>query len=472
MRLVRSEDIDREVRALVDEALAVGREAEAEAVRGGKVARRLPNKPDLTEWLVTNMREAIEEELVVARPAEGEARIEPREEQREIAKRALVHIRLARLRDIAEGLGLGRGGDLEQVVDRIVRAYHDDQEAIAKLIIEHESEPPPERRFTTRLFHLSEGPKDLSAPGERAERFAHRYIRTGIARWFVVEQVAADAQKLTMHGTFRFFRADADVRNETYSLRADADSAAARLRVRAAHPFVEVDARGPTESRAIMLAFQHTTALKWRQAQSFLTGPPVDDLLAWEPRSVFLVDLLHTRFGSDALDVFDLNTAGFQTGETVPADEDETRPAVRSVKFQGRHILDSRTACELLVAGQALVELGLVLRFQATANDDVLVPLTISLERDHATVATGFGAQPPQLARQVHDLAVRGIEAAFSEVHREAQAVSRHWRARSGSEQRTKGQSSAPRCSPRHRPRGPTALPMSRRTPSRPESTP
>lgn len=414
LTLVRPEDFDAQLREILLRAGEVGRTAEAASLKAGHEVRRLPAKPPTDpERALEQLKEALEDEVVLARTAQGAAVIEEREEHREIAKRALVHIKLPVLRQIAENMGLPASGTLDEVADRIVRAYKMDERAIAELVVTYEAEPPPERRFTTRIFHLSDEPPDVGALAARIELFTNRYIRTGIARWFVIEKVALDPL-LTMRGTFRFYRADAEEEEEQYRLRADRDSATASLTLQPTRKMTEVEAKAEGESRAIMAAFERASNLRWRDSLPLAATLPEGPLFAWDPRSAFLVDLLNTRFGRNDVEIFNLNVAGFQTRrERASADTESTRPAVRAVRFQGQHLLDSRTACELIIGGQGLVELGMLVRFRPSADENHLLPLTLRLERDHALVATGFGANPPQAARMLHRVVLGGVERAF-----------------------------------------------------------
>lgn len=415
MSVIRQEDLDDHLRRIVETAEEFGRQAEQAARETDDriVARRLPNKPDLTDTLITRLREVLEDEIVVAKPATGEALIEEREKEREIAKRALAHIKLPRLREIAEDLNLPKGGTLDDVADRVVRAFKGDRAEIARLVVTYESEPPPERRFTTRLFQIWEAPDDVTATAERVRLFARRYIRTGIARWFIIDDVTQAGTTMLMKGIFRFYRADATKQDEEYTLWADPDSASARLRLRTGETSTEVEAKGDRESRAIISAFQHASGLRWRDTLPVSQRTPEGELQGWEPRSVLMVDLLNARFGSDSIEIFNLNVAGFETAPASRDEEDSTRPSVRSVRFQGRHLLDSRTACELLVRGQGLVELGALVRYTADAENSYVLPVTLRLERDHATVMTGFGAHPVQAARDLQDLIVAGVRRSF-----------------------------------------------------------
>jgi hypothetical protein len=174
-RLIRSEDIESQLRELLEEGREAGRRAEAAAVRAGDEALPLSNQPDNSDSLLSQMRDALEDEIVVAKPATGETVIERTEQDREIAKRALMHIKTPQLRNIAQELGGGRGGKVDELLERIVRSYGTDQEQIARLVVEYEAEPPPQRRLTTRIFHIWESESDLTEVGRRVESFSRRY---------------------------------------------------------------------------------------------------------------------------------------------------------------------------------------------------------------------------------------------------------------------------------------------------------
>ncbi len=411
--LVPAEEIEAQIQELVREAEQVGRRAEAEAMRKGAERLQLPNKPDSANRLVLELRRLVEDEVVVARPSIGEAAIEPNERDREIAKRALMHIKLPQLRQIAGSLSGRSGGKLEEVLETIVRGYHSDQEAIARLVVEYETEPPPERRFATRVFHVTYPEEaQLEQVASRAEHFAGRYMRTGVAKWFVIESVDWGRSRLSMHGTFRAFEATAAKEDDSYRLVSNAANATASLRMVGGQSAVEVDARGTRESRAIMAAFARATGLTWFDFQILPVGGTMA-AVGWDQRSAFLV-ALNANFRTEAIEVFNLTTAGFQSAEASRAeDDDETRPAVRAVKLDGRHLLDSRQACELLADGQGLVELGMLVRFRTSAQEDFLLPVTIRLERDHTTITTGFGTVHPSISRQAHMLIVDGVRQSF-----------------------------------------------------------
>jgi hypothetical protein len=415
--VMTSEQLDAELRDLVAEAALYGKRAEAAAITAGEpMGEGGREAPDPGE-LAANIRAALSEEIVIAREVGGETEIAPAEQDREIAKRGLLHIKLQTLRRIAKDLGVPDGGNLENVTDAIARELGDDREKIAKLIVTYEEEPPSERNFTTRIFQLRDGSSDLPALERRLSYITGRYVRTGIARWFIVGGVQASASLLRLDGTFRTFRADATERGEDLTLTSDEQNASARLLLRSGDPFAEVEAKGEAESRAAIAAFEGSTPLRRLGLLTPPREPLRGELATWHNQSVLLIDLLQSRFRSGHIEILDLNIAGFKTERTSrrkkTGEEEESAVRIKAVRFEGRHLLDSRPACELLSSGQHLVQLGMTVRFTADTGDEHLLPLTVKLASDHVVVLTGFGVVSPQIARELHRTATDGIRKAL-----------------------------------------------------------
>jgi len=411
IKIVTSDDLDAELRAIVNDAAEYGERAEQAARDAGKTIRRFEDKPGDVDETVAQLRHALEDEIQIAQPIEGDAIIDVGEQDREIAKRALVHIKLSTLRQIAKGLDIPHSGNLDAVTDRIARKLKADRAEIARLVLQYETEPPPERRFTSRVFQLWESPGDLDALASRIDYVLNRYIRIGIARWFVLENVQRSASSLVLSGIFRFFKADADQSDDDLTLRAEEGSASAQLRVRGNEPIAEVQAKGERESKAIMAAFEGTSECRRREALKIGTESMRGHLAGWDAWSVFLVDLLGARFRSPNIEILNLTHAGFRTDDG--GSEEANRPTIKAVRLEGRHLLDSRAACELLTRGQSLAELGMTVRYRLAPSQDVSLPLTVKLSKDHATILTGFGITEPSNALKCHAEVVAGVSSSL-----------------------------------------------------------
>jgi hypothetical protein len=411
--VIGSEQLDAELHDLVEEAARYGKRAERAAVQAGESAGPSGREPTDPTHLVTGLREALEDEVTVAHVVGGESEIEPTEQDHEIAKRALVHIRLQTLRQIAKDLGVPETGNLDAVTDAIAHELRADKEAIAELVVRYEDEPAPERNLTSRLFQLREDPDDLPALSQRLVYITGRYIRTGIARWFIVRSVDATQALLRLEGIFRFFRADAAQFDEDLTLTAHEQNAAARLVLRAGEPVAEIEAKGEAESKALMAAFEGASSMHRREVLAPAIEPLRGQLATWHTHSVFLVDLLHSRFRDRNIEILDLNTAGFKTERrdrgSAAGEDEESRPRIRSVRFEGRHLLDSRPACELLSAGQQLVQLGMTVRFQPDGAEEYLLPLTVKMAADHVVVIVGFGVVSPKIAQKLRSVVTAGV---------------------------------------------------------------
>ena len=206
------------------------------------------------------------------------------------------------------------------------------------------------------------------------------------------ESIDVAMREMIVRGTYRFYNADAEqLDDDEYRLHADRASASARLIWQINQALVDVEAKGVGESRAMMSAFQHASGLRWNGSVSLPRRPNAGDLMSWDVGSVFMADLLHSQFRSGDVEILNLNTVGFEMDEQSSSARGVFVPSVKSVRFHGRHLLDSQTACELLTQGQRLVQVSALVRFKERSDSDSLFPVTLKLERDHVAVMTGFG---------------------------------------------------------------------------------
>ena len=117
---------------LIEEGRSSGEAVLERQKQAGKVVRNCRPRVSSEEFL-QEARRALEDEIHIARPAEFEEDIDPNERDRELAKKALAHLRLSQLKDIATTMALDHRGTEEQVVDRLARALGSDPVEIARL---------------------------------------------------------------------------------------------------------------------------------------------------------------------------------------------------------------------------------------------------------------------------------------------------------------------------------------------------
>jgi hypothetical protein len=413
--IVRIEDLDDKMRRLVEVMAESGREAgeEARAIarERGDVWRARP-VPREIEKFVAAARRALEDEITIA--AEVAAEISPgenfirlAERDHEVAKRALVNLKLPQLRRLAENLGLSADGTQNDVVDRIAREYSDDSSEIARLVLAYE-EARPERGLVDRLYAVREPMTDVSRAAAIFNGLAGRYIRVGIARWFVFNHARTqETGDLWLDGLYRAYSADAKREGDNFELVSVPSDAHVTARLREDQRFIEVRARGDAESRAIVTALEWATSLRHAAAFPLEVSAPEGQLMGWDHRSIFLLYFLDRRLPDQGISIINLTSARFESAS--PHAGYSRSPNVRSVALHGQHLLSSKAACDLLIEGRALTELSLDVRFRPRPDREFVLPIRISLGRDHLSLLTGFGSYSPETAAELHREVMRRL---------------------------------------------------------------
>ena len=408
--VLHGEDLDAAVRDLNE---FIKRQAEAlrrdSPDRSFSVSKRKPNIDALFE---EHLRAALEDEIVPAVQTDEQNVIQPPDLDRELIKKALAGLRLDTLRKIATRAGIKPSGALEDLTTQIGRSFRWDAEEIARLVLENEPEPREERAYTERLFPLADSP-DLDYVADRLKYVLGRYIRTGIARWFVFERLTVEETRMSLTGTLRAYRADV----------ADVDDTPSVIPVpRAENPIdIIIDTSGvlkvlrgnAMESSAAVRALATATHLRpldfvpFRMRSSGV-ATPIDFAAA----SLFMLDLVTSRLRRAGLRDLNLTVARFRVDdktESATGAMEDTRPRLRAVRFEGAHLLDSPPACKLLDEGRALVDIAMTVEPQRHPEaESGRFPVRIAIERDHVVAVTGFGVIP-SLAVEVHRLVVESV---------------------------------------------------------------
>jgi hypothetical protein len=412
--IVRLEDIDEKLQALARRLADAGRETGEAVLRkradAGRAVRRIET-PKFAEQFLAEAREALEDEVDIARPADFEGDIEPSEREREIVKKALAHLKLDQLRRVAANQELDYRGNAEEIIERIVDALNADHAAIARLILANE-EPTPERGIAHRLFPVLGSTVDADTADRRLTYYARRYIRTGIARWFVFGAPERRGNAVMLDGMHRTYRVEPLEDEDFFELTSVPDALPVRVRLEDGGMFVEARASGATEARAAAQAVMKVLGLRPWPGLPIETTPREGHLMRWDHRSVFMASLLQNELNTEGISILNLTSAHFATGETGTGAD--LRPTVRSVRFEGAHLLDSKPAAELLIEGRALVGISLLVRFSPTANETFVLPIQISLERDYVTVLTGFGTERHDVANILQVELVKRVKGALS----------------------------------------------------------
>jgi hypothetical protein len=405
--LIPAEELD----ATLDELLALAA-TRGEYLRSipNRVSTSTPSKPDITGLLKDKLRASLEKELVPA-PRARDGEIDSAEIEHELVKKALIGLKLSALRDLAKESGVASSGVAEDVASRVASAYGWDSDQVARLVIAHEDEPTPERGHVSRLFPLRDG-VDTAEILDRLRIVTGRYVRVGVARWFVFDSLTElDEDVIDVVGTYRAYRAAIDEVEGTASLRALPDKQQVLIRVRRGS-VLEVRGASTQGARAAARAFEIAAGVDLRGNVPFadIRVSGVQGLI--HPASDFMLDLLNTRLRGASLSKLNLTVARFKVADS---DYEATegviaKPTLLAVRFEGMHLLDSIAACRLLDHDhRPLVEMALRLSYKSQEDDtEGHYPIKIALETDHVLVATGFGSVALE-SLQVHSLVVRAV---------------------------------------------------------------
>lgn len=372
---------------------------------------------DLSENFLELIIEALQDEIVpVIESYNG--RVREAEVEREIAKKALVGLRLAGLKRLAKEYDLKVSGSSEELAERIAKRVGWNEEEIARLIVENADEVSPEQGYSTRIFPI-DGDLDFTFIRERLNYVVGRYIRTGVARWFVFRDFEAKKESATISGALETLAAGVNnVMGKAPSLTAKPKIDAVLLSLDDTG-LVEVKGGGLTAARGGIAAL--STACRV-QPLGYLRGI---DPAARAPRgefhsaSLFLLSLLEQGFPHAGIDESHVTVARFRVKKESeePWDaERPVRPRLKAVRLEGDYLFDSSSACRLLaVERRPLTDVTV----QVTTRDgegriDGRFPMRIAIERDHVAVETSFGYGKQDKSRLLHEAAVQAVRAELS----------------------------------------------------------
>jgi hypothetical protein len=423
--VISAEDFSAEVEELMRYAEERGRAGHQpqRPSRGPAPVRTVsPEKPDITDLLRQELVSALEDEVLPAVTPGPDHGIHDWELQRELAKKALVGLKLAKLKELASEMRLDKRGRSEDIAERIARAYRYDERQIAQLIVENEEEPEPDRGHVERIFPLAALP-DTAEIALQLQPIIGRYVRVGVARWFVFEDLTLLPGRMMLAGTLRSYRTfvtnepsnvdDEDGAVPLAHISASPSETSVQIEIREGSRTVRVRGAGAAPARAAASALEVATQCRRLGYLPFAAASFEGPLGAFARSTIFMLDFIDSRLAATAVSDRNLTVARFEM-DTVDAAEhsrEGTRPTLREVRFEGEHLLDSATACRLIaLEGRALIDLSLRVSAADSGGEPVRFPIRLALERDHALVITGFGRHAPDTSAGLHQELVRAVE--------------------------------------------------------------
>lgn len=416
--VVHAEDLDAQVRELLQMAKAEGQAIRRATQAETRKVYRIVPRPDIDELLVDDLKRALEDEIVPAIPVRGGSeRIQPWDLDREVMKKALVGLKAPSLRQLARDVRVPTTGRAEIVATRIAQHYRWRGEEIARAILEVEGRlEPTGRAHHDRLVPLEE-PPNLSYLRDRLQFVINRYIRIGIARWFVFDDVQGDDDHLQLSGTVETYRAYVDDSGEEPRVGAAASERRVDLRFEAGKDLARVRRAASIDARAAMQALEVATQLK---VAGYVPLRSTNGLESWavtfDRFTLFMLDLLNSRFRRNGLHEFDMKAARFRMSP-ASGDEPDAAPSLEAVRFEGRHILDSTEACRLIATeGRALMSFNVNVRSPARLDGESgRFPISVAMDDWSVVVTTGLGVVQPELSVAVHHAVLEAVEAEIRE---------------------------------------------------------
>lgn len=410
-RAIPSDELDAKIKSLFDLATELAHEMRDESASAREI-----DTPDITDRLEAQLRESLEDEIVPVSLMQG-AGIDRTEIEREVVKKALVSLKLRTLKTIARREGAASSGNLEDVATRIAQKYKWDEAAVARLILANEDEPSAERGHLTRLYPLV-GAVDVTKAQQSLTSVMDRYIRTGIARWFLFNDLQIRNGALEVLGTYKTYQASVEAIEDQAALSSTSNDAEVKLAIDAS-AILQVQGAAAVPAKAAVRAFETITGCEAKWYLPLADKNAKGSGKALHPTSEFLLDLVYNRIMRSSLQDINLTVARFNVRRNLDAGQGATvgerRPELKAVRFEGEHLLDSVTACRLLtVEHRPLVEVA----FTAIASNEDgsskgRFPVRITTESDHVVAETGLGSEAHELSLRVHEVVTSAISESF-----------------------------------------------------------
>ena len=374
--VVTREELGAEILELLELAVERGEVATTAAREAKEYLYTTPSVPAMLDTTAEELERIMREEALVAVVLEDQGEIPLHERNREIQKRALANLRISELREIAIREGLGPGGSIELIADRIVSKFKQDEEAIARLVLDLD-DPGPEARFVTRLLPLRDSP-EIAAVHERFVVLSGRYVRVRVAKWFVIREVESMSSGVRVKGAMRYYQVAPREEEEEASLSAIGRAGNVVLRLNTGEPWVEADVQRGADAGALAITLQRAAGVQLKQSV-VSSVMPTSELAGVDVKTLFFIDFVNSALMQDGMTVLNMSTAEFATDRGTTEEEDPRRPAVLAVRLQGQHLLSSTQACQLVTRGRSLTGLVMLVRWQRTPEESIVSQIKLSL---------------------------------------------------------------------------------------------
>lgn len=383
------------------------------------------NRPDMGDWIAAQLRRLIDDDadlLLLNELIDDDGEPIPRgERDREVAKKALLHLKVSALKDIGGEAAPGGSNNREVLVNYIVDRYGADEETIAELIWSKVGKGDLDGpTLVTRIMSL-ESPPDVERAANALAALRGRYLRVDVARWFLFGDLAiAEDGSLRLQGIVRYYEAESKAEYGEFTLATTLNRGRVELRLHPERAWLEMRAARANDVRHIARALERTAGIKTRPALHF-SSPPLDGaLLLINPRTRQFLDFIQTGFSGAGTEIRNMTTANFESLADVEGGSN--RPRVRAVRLEGNQLTSHPQACQLMVTSRVLRSIDVLVRVGLTGGSED-IPVRFELAPGHAAVSTALSSLSMSDTQSVHANLTRRLESSIDSGVRDLEAL-------------------------------------------------
>lgn len=374
---------------------------------------------ELREEVARRVRAYLEDTVRVLPVADED--VNERDRKRALIVQALVRLKKPTLEAIvrSEG-GVPRVGSPREIAIQVANSYGWEPSAVARLVLDHTEEPKlAAGGLSSRIFSMR-NEFELTHVALRVRYALRRFIEVGTVKWFVFDTMTVDERSLVLEGRLRTFRPLVVEGSEQAELIPDETTHTARIVLQDGSRMVRVS--GASDSSTARAALRALELLTGEQRQPWVSkaeseATPIPGRL--HPQTEFLLDIATNKLSPNLFAQPNAVLARFRLSANTVAAEESTSantPSVSAWRAEGRHLLDSPSACGLMATeGRPLVDLTLKAGARRNPSDLASVIHTrFALESDHVLIETGL-ASDIALVTAVHDWGVQAVESTLTD---------------------------------------------------------
>jgi hypothetical protein len=379
-----------------------------EGRKAGEAWWGMDARADNVEAARAELEELLASDVNVAHKADPD--VPETERQREIAKAALMQLKITQLKKLAQEEELPELGNREALAELVVRKYDANTEAIAELVLKH-STPDVERGWATRLMPLRE-PVDLQKARTNLADLEGTYMRLEVATWLVFNKVDETSTGAAFEGDIRFYAVHPQREGDKPQIASLQRQHPVSVRLRQGAEWALIDGRSSTDVKRLRKALAHALGIKGESAFDPAVPALTGDLALFNAVTVRMLYMLDHGIRDEHLDYQTFRQAEFSRLDNPVKGPEQV--AVQAVRLQGQHVMDDPAACRYILGGQTLGSVDIRVKWRPNLRQDAFFTnVRLGIARDHAYVLTAFADDATQ-AHALHRELVQRMQRALT----------------------------------------------------------